>query len=405
MRVLLVSQYFTPEVTAASARIHAFAAGLAARGHEVEVVCEVPSHPAGVIEPEYRRRAVARERLGGFRVNRVWVRATPRKSARARIANYASFAAMATIAGATLARADVVLASSPPLPVGSVGAALAIRHRAPWVLDVRDLWPEVAVLMGELGEGRALRAAERLERRLYRSAAAIVTVTEPFRRQISERGGDGKVELIANGAAPEFLEAGGEEPDREAAGLSADRFVWSYAGNLGKAQGLEAAIEAAGMLGNGFELVLTGAGPMREELRARASRLPPGSVSFREAAPAAEVAGMLRAADALLVPLAAWTGLSGFVPSKLFDCCAVGRPVIAATPGEANRLAEEAGAALAIAPGDPLALADAVRRLRDEPELADSLSAAGRAFGEANARERGVDRLESLLERVAAEGR
>jgi len=406
LRVLIASQYFPPEITAGANRLHSFAAGLASRGHEVEVVCEVPSHPAGAIEPGYGGRPVSRRSLQGFEVSYVWVRATPSKSPRARLLNYASYAAMATLAGAARRRPDAILASSPPLSVGSVGRALARRHRAPWVLDVRDLWPDVAVVVGEIGPGRLLRFVERLERSLYASADAITVTTEHFRRVVAERGGDEKLTVIRNGAAAEFLDAGAEPPDPGAlaalgAGDRAGRFTWAYAGNLGIAQGLESAIEAARELGEGFRLILVGEGPRRESLRRLAAGLPPGAVELFDPVPSAQAAGILRAADALLVPLAATPGLEGFVPSKLFEYAGVGRPLVVAARGEAAELAEGAGAAICVPPEDGNAIAAAVRRLRDDERLRERLAAAAREFGEQHSRERAVGSMEAVLESVA----
>jgi glycosyltransferase involved in cell wall biosynthesis len=296
----------------------------------------------------------------------------------------------------------VIIASSPPLPVGSVGAALAMRHRVPWILDVRDPWPEVAVTLGEVEDGPLLRAAEWLERRLYRSAAAITTSTKPHQDLIEERGGAGKVTVIYNGATPMFLAAGERDPEPELVDDDDGTFVWTYAGNLGLAQGLESAVEAAGILGDGFRLILIGDGPRREHLRELARGLPAGQAEVRDAIPPADVARLTRASDALLVALAPTPGLEGFVPSKLFDCCAVGRPVILAAVGESVRLTEEAGAAISVPPGDAGALAGAVRKLRDDGKLSTELATRGREFAERNAREVGVETLDRLVTSIAS---
>lgn len=402
MRILIATQYFAPEITAPAARLGEWAAGLARKGHEVKVVCEVPNHPGGVVAPGYGGRLVDRRQMEGFEVDYVWVHATPKKTAPARIANYLSYAVSGTVVGARRGPADVIIASSPPLPVGSVGATLAIRHRAPWILDVRDPWPEVAVTLGEVEDGPLLRAAERFERRLYRSAAAITTTTRAHKDLIEERGGAGKVTVISNGATPSFLAAGEREPEPELTGERDGHFVWTYAGNLGLAQGLESAIDAARILGDGFRLILIGDGPRREALRELARALPPGQAEVRDAIPPADVARLTRASDALLVALAPIPGLGGFVPSKLFDCCAMGRPVVLAAVGESVRLTEEASAAISVAPGDATALADAVRRLRDDRKLAAKLGARAREFAERNAREVGVETLDTLVRTIAA---
>lgn len=397
MRVLLFTQYYRPEITAAAMRTEAFVDGLTARGHEVGVVCEVPSHPQGVIDPRFRGRAVFRTEEDGARVRRVWVYARPSKTAASRIANYASYALMATAAGVRAPRPDVVLASSPPLPVGAAAAAVARRFGVPWVLDVRDLWPDIAVVLGQLPEGPPLELARRLERGLYRSASRITAVTEPFKAHIEANGGQGKVSVIYNGTSATYLDAGLTDPDRAELGIPADRFVLTYAGNLGIAQGLEAAVEAAGALGDHFQLLLLGEGPRRPALEEIAARLPSGRVEFRDLVPPEEAARIMRASDALLVPLARNPELRAYVPSKLFDACAIGRPVVVATGGEPERLVLQHDAAICVPPEDAGALVEAIERLRADPELSERLSRQAVAFASAHLRDRGVDELEAIL--------
>jgi glycosyltransferase involved in cell wall biosynthesis len=401
LRILVFSQHFAPEITAAVSRLQPIAKLLAERGHEVEVIAAVPNHPEGVIHDGYRRRAVRRRPLDGFEVRYVWVRTSPDKGVASRLLLYGTYSAMAAAVGAASRRPDVIFASSPPLPTAAAAAVVAKRHGVPWVMDVRDPWPEAAVVLGELSDPWLIRAAEWLERRLYASAAAIVTVTEPFRADIATRVDDpGKISVVPNGTTQMWLEMGEEEVGREALGLPGDRFVWTYAGNVGIAQGLDAAIDAAAMLGDEFELTVIGAGPMLSGLRARAER-GGAAVRFLDLMQPAEAARYMRASDALLVPLGDQPALAKFVPSKLFDCCAVGRPVIVSAQGEAPRLAREAGAALTVPPGDPEALALAVRRLRDKPELRVQLAGNGRAFASGYLREGQIERLEEILRRLA----
>ncbi|MGH7863118.1 MAG: glycosyltransferase, partial [Candidatus Dormibacteraceae bacterium] len=138
MRILIFSQYFTPEVTAARARLHPMAQHLAERGHQVEVVCEVPNHPEGVVREEFRRRLVVRRELDGFGVRYVWVRSSPVKTTASRLLFYGTYALMASVVGVIGRRPDVILVSSPPLPAAAGAAAVAMRFRTPWVMDVRD---------------------------------------------------------------------------------------------------------------------------------------------------------------------------------------------------------------------------------------------------------------------------
>jgi glycosyltransferase involved in cell wall biosynthesis len=296
-----------------------------------------------------------------------------------------------------------VLGSSPPLPVAAAAAAVAARHRVAWVMDVRDLWPEAAVALGELSDPRALRWAERLQRWLYRDAAAITAVTEPFAAHIAAQTGDPtKVHVLPNGTTDRWVNGAAVEVDRASLGLPRGEFLWIFAGNVGAAQGLESAVDAAELLGDGFRLLILGDGPARRQLEERAERRLRAHVEFRAQVHPDLAVRYLRAADCLLVSLSGHPTLSTFVPSKLYDCCAVGRPVLLAADGEPVRLTEASGAALAVAAGDPTAIADGVRRLRREPELGRRLAAAGQRFGALNHRDRHVERLERILEQAAA---
>jgi colanic acid biosynthesis glycosyl transferase WcaI len=279
---------------------------------------------------------------------------------------------------------------------------VAGRHRVPWVLDVRDLWPAAAVAVGELSGHRVVAAMESLERRLYRSATSITTPSESSKDHIAAVcGSPEKVHHLPSGTTEDWLRLGEQEVDRAELAVPAETFAWTYAGNIGLAQDLATAVEAAALLGDGYRLVVVGDGPVRGQVEAFAERVAPGSVTFTGLLPKDRAARLMRASEALLVSLADTPGIAYAVPSKLYDCCAVGRPVIVAAAGEAARIAERESVAITVPPGDPEALADAVRRLRGEPALRDRLAASGRAFAVDNLRERQAERLESILASAA----
>ena len=397
MRVLILTQHYAPEVTAGRFRLEAFADALLERGHSVDVIAPVPNHPRGIVESGYRGRLWFDQRSPGGSVRRLAIYARPTKTIGTRLGSYASFFAGAVLAGSLARRPDVVLASSPPLTVGAAGTVVAARHRCPLAFDVRDLWPESAAALGELADPRLLRAAERLERFVYRRSKLIVTANDAFSAYVARLApAEVPVRTVPNGTTAEWMSAGVADVARSEVGLPEDRFVIAYAGNLGLAQSVDVAIEAVAKLGDGFRLEIIGEGPRREQLREAASGLPPGSVAFRDLVEPAEAARILRAADVLLVA----ERQDKTVSAKLYDYSAVGRPIIAVAQGELQRIVEREGVAMHVPLGDSDQLAEALMRLRDDRELREGLTARSRRFAELHLRERQAEQLAELLERL-----
>ncbi len=389
MRILYLSQYFPPEVGATQTRAYEMAQGLIRAGHSVTMLTEVPNHPEGVIRPEYRGRFWVREELDGIDVLRVWVWTSPVKTLRTRLAFYVTFMLNATLAGLLLARGpyDLLYATSPPLFAGGAALALSFLRRLPMVFEVRDLWPESAVALGELRSARSIRWATQLEERCYRRARRIVVVTEGIRRRLVERGiPEEKLVLIPNGANTELFrpqpEAGRTLRERLAVG---DAFLVLYAGILGIAQGLETVLEAAHLLRDRSDIrfLLVGDGPCKADLVRKKEELGLTSVTMLDAQPREEMPAYFSAADVALVPLRKVDLFRSAVPSKMFDAWACGCPVLLGIDGEARAILERAQAGLYVEPEDPRALAQTIVELAARREWCRELGANGRRFVEA----------------------
>lgn len=397
LSVMLVSQYFPPEPGATQNRMMSFCEGLMAHGHDVSVVCEQPNHPAGVFHAGFGHRPLVTEQLERGRVRRVWVATSTDKTTASRLAFYATFAAGAGLVTALARRPDVVFASSPPLPGAFAACSAAWTRRIPFVLDVRDLWPAAAEALGELREGRVLHMFERVERWLYRHAAAVTATTTPFCRHIDRVAGAACSVHLPNGALDELIAL----PPTQSPG--GDEFVAGYVGNLGIAQGLDALVDAAEELRDEpIRIRIVGDGPRRAELEAERNRRGLDRLELQGSVSVADVAKVLQGCDALIVPLRAHAVLEDFIPSKLFDAMAVGRPVVLAARGESERLLEETGSGLAVPPEDGRALAGALRTLNADRALAARMGAAGREAVPRFARSRQVARLERVLQLAAA---
>ncbi len=367
MRVVLLTHYYPPEVGAAPARIAALAHGLAERGLEVTVHTGFPHYPSGVVAGPYRNRPLRVERDGEVKVVRSLVYPTPNRGLARRLANHTVFACAALATCAATGPADVVVAETPPLFTAAAGVLYARLKRARLALNVSDLWPESAIELGAIGEGRAAALAHALARRCYRHATLITAPTRGIVERLETRpDARGKVvqvppavdlERFASIALPAFR---GSSPVRVL-----------YAGTLGMAQGLDTVVDAAALAGpEVVELSIAGDGPDAALLRGRIASRGITNVRLLGAVEPERVPLLYAEHDAGVVPLRDRPIFAGALPTKLFEVLAAGRPVILASRGEAAEFVRETTAGLVVAPEDPSALAAAFKRLQSTPHEA-----------------------------------
>jgi colanic acid biosynthesis glycosyl transferase WcaI len=403
MRVLYFSQYYPPEVGATSTRASAMSRYLARMGHQVTVVTEVPNHPSGIIPPYYRGRLSERVCEDGVDVLRLWVSTSPEKTFKSRMRFYLSYMAMGSLAGSLLrGRYDLVYATSPPLFVGPAGLAAAMVRRVPFVFEVRDLWPESAVALGELNSKRAIRAAEALERLLYRRASRIVVVTEGIRERLVERGlPPEKLAFIPNGADTELFRFDPEGRARVRSMLGVgDKFVAMYAGIHGLAQGMECLVEAARLLEKREDIVFVfiGEGPKKAAVAQLKEGLGLDNLVLLPEVQVEQMPAYLSAADCAIVPLRDDPLFRGALPSKMFEAWACSRPVVLSVAGEAAEALKSAGGGVAARPGDPGEIAAAIKYLEAHREEARLMGLQGRSAVEARySRQEQARQLEGLL--------
>lgn len=385
MRILYFSQYFPPEVGATQTRAHEMATFLASQGHKVTMVTEVPNHPSGIIPESYRGRLSERRLEGGIDVLRLWVWAGPEKTFKARMRFYLSYAAIAAIAGSLLrGKYDLVYATSPPLFVGLAGLLVAALRRIPFVFEVRDLWPESAVALGEVSNRQAIRVAQLLERLLYRRARRIVVVTQGIYDRLAHRGiPASKLALIPNGANTDRFRYDGEggRGVRARLGLG-DSFVAMYAGVHGIAQGLDTLVEAAHLLREHEDIafVFVGEGPSKRAAAQAAQRLGLENARFLPEVPSNEMASYLSAASCAIVPLKDEPIFRGALPSKMFEAWACSRPVVLSVAGEAEEVLRQAGGGIAVKPASAEELAGALLYLKAHSREAETMGQGGRAY-------------------------
>jgi glycosyltransferase involved in cell wall biosynthesis len=369
---------------APAGRVAGLARLWARAGHKVHVLTGFPHHPTGRIHPEYRKRFLrgfVREEHGGATVHRTWIFPAANKGKVLRSANYLSFMTSAALSGSlAVPQPDVVVATSPQLLCAGAGALLARRWRAPFVMEVRDLWPESLVAVGASAQQAPLvRALESLARRLYASADHVVTVTEAQRAAIVAGGIPGEqVTVIPNGVDEEFLRRIPEAQPDAANG----EFIVTYIGTLGMAHRLETLLETAQRLRGelAFRFRIVGEGARRQALEEKARAMNLANVEFVGERPREEVPRWIAESSACLVVLRKTDVFTTVVPSKMLEIMAVGRPIVLGVRGEASRLLEQAGAGIAVEPENAGELAAALHALRADPQRCRRLGENGRDF-------------------------
>ena len=383
MNILYVSQYFPPEIGATQTRAYEMAANLVNLGHRVTVMTELPNHPSGIIPPEYRSRFRVVEHLDGIHVIRSWVYATPVKNFNTRMIFYLSFL-VTTIINSLLLKGkyDVVYATSPPLFAGLAGLIISKIRRIPFIFEVRDLWPESAVELGQLPDPRYVRWGYGLADLCYRRARSVVTVTRGIYDRLKARNlPECKLFLIKNGTNPQRYRYMLDRELETKLGWKG-KFVVLYAGIHGVAQGLETVLEAASIL-NGVEEVhfaLIGEGPVKGKLMAQAARSNLRNLEFLPEVPMDEIAKYISLASLSLVPLKKNDLFKGALPSKMFDCWACGKPIILSVDGEARHELELARGGLFVEPENAPAMAGAILAMYRNPTLCKKMGESGRRY-------------------------
>jgi glycosyltransferase involved in cell wall biosynthesis len=409
MRILFLTHNFPPEANAVAIRTYEHAKLWVKMGHQVEVVTCAPNHPKGKLYEGFRNKLLQREQMDGIDVVRVWSYLAANEGVVLRSLNYLSFPLSAIAQSWRLARPDIIVSSSPQMLTALSGYLISRLKRVPWVLEIRDLWPASIVAVGALKRGPVVRGLEALERFAYRNADHIVSVTRSFVDHFEALGVPReKVSVIPNGADIALF----AEPRYDAA-LAAElgvtgKFVAAYVGTHGMAHSLTTVLDAAERLRgrDDIRFLLVGSGAEQARLRARRDAMGLANVIMLDQQPRQRMPAIWGLANASIVHLRKTPLFRAVIPSKIFEAMAAGVPTLLGVEGEAAGIITDAGAGLLFEPENAGALAEAVTRLAENPDLAKSLGANGRrAAAEHYDRRVIAARYLELLQRVEAERR
>jgi colanic acid biosynthesis glycosyl transferase WcaI len=373
VHILFLSNYFPPEVNAPATRLHEHARQWVADGHTVDVLTSVPNFPEGEVYDGYENRLTEEER-DGIRATRVPMYVSPNEGVIQRTLSYLSFMVSACWYAGRLPTPDVLVATSPQFFAALAGAWVSWWKDVPFVLEIRDLWPESVVAVGAMNRNLVVRFFEWVEEQLYHAADHIVVVTDAFVDAIAEKGiPRDKISVIKNGIETDWWEKTLDEERLAALRREHDlkgKFVASYIGTIGMAHRADVLLEAARRCDDpDIVFMVVGAGAKRDELEARQAELELDNFRLVDKVPKEMVPYLLALSDVSVVHLRDDPLFETVIPSKMFEAMATRTPIVLGVRGEAREIVEEAEAGIPVPPEDPDALIEATRRLKERPEL------------------------------------
>lgn len=388
MRIVVISHFFPPEIGAPSARLFEMAKHWVELGNEVHVITCFPNHPTGLIPEEYRGMKYMYEEMDGIHVHRNYVYATPNTGFIKKTLGHISFMLSSVfISMKKIKNPDVIITSSPTFFSIFSGYWYSLRKKAPFVLEIRDLWPAAMIELGVMKKGLITNILEKLELFFYRKSKSLIMVTKSFKENVVNRGIDrGKVHVITNGVNQELFYP--KEKNKELINKYDldNKFVISYVGAHGISQNLGTILKVAKRLEKVTELqfLFIGEGAEKNKLKQIAHEQEIDNVTFIDSQPKEMIPEFYNISDLSLIPLKNIELFKTFIPSKMFEIMACGVPIVASLEGEAADILNESQAAEVVKPDNPEEIMQAITRLKDDKTLFKKLKRNGPAFVEQN---------------------
>lgn len=363
MKLLILTQYFPPEVGAPQNRLYELAVRLKEKGVDITVLTAMPNYPQMEVHPAYKGKLYHYEEMNGLHIHRSWIYVSKSKGIFKRLLNYFSFVkSSAWIGWLKLGKFDYILCESPPLFLGMTAYFLKKIKGAKLIFNVSDLWPESAEKLGLVSNQFFLKSATRLEEFLYRKSDLISGQTQGIVKNISTRFPAKKVYWLPNGVDLNYYNSDTVKTNwRKQNNFSGDDFILLYAGIIGHAQGLEVILKAAFEIKSNVKIkfVLLGSGPEKEKLQALKEKLEISNVLFFDAVTKTEMPAIISAIDVAVIPLRRLDLFKGAIPSKIFECLAMKKPILLGVEGEAKELfIDEGKCGLAFEPENEYDLAN-----------------------------------------------
>lgn len=388
MKTLILTNYFPPEIGAASHLFYELAETLVGLGDKVTVVTGFPRYNVKELPEKYRGKLFFREQMNGIEVVRLLIPSLPRGIPMVRGLEHLLVGLMLFLGGLVVRRHHVTLVYSPPLTIGLSAWLLGTVKRTPFIFNVQDIFPQYAIDAGILKSRTLIRFFQRMEKFIYRKARYVTVHSDGNRQHLLAKGVPAdKIVVVHNWVDTDFITPRDKHNSFHRENKLNGKFIVSFAGTMGFVQDIDTIIEAAHILMPHQQILflLVGDGVQREAMEKKARRLGLTNVKFLPLQPRTEYPAVLNASDVGLVALIKEVS-TPVVPSKLLSIMASGRPAVASLPlsGDAPKIVEAAECGYCVEPGNPQALAQAILDLYKNPALREQLGSNGRHYAEQN---------------------
>lgn len=354
MKILFLTDNFPPEVNAPATRTFDHCREWVKAGAEVTVITCAPNFPKGEVYEGYKNKLYQTEMMEGIKVIRVWSYIVANKGFLKRTLDYISYSVTSFLAG-LFVKTDLIIATSPQFFTALSGRTLHYWKRKPWIMEVRDMWPESIKTVGAMKDNAFIRYFEWEEMHCYKSAIKLVMVTDSFRKKLIYRGVPAsKISVIKNGVNKDlFIPMPKDEVLIAQLGLQGKKVI-GYIGTHGMAHKLDFIIRAAKEMDgkNNFHFLFLGNGAERENLVRLKNELGCTNVTMLESVSKQEVKRYISILDICLINLRKSDLFKTVIPSKIFENAAMGIPILMGVEGEAQEIVESYGAGLCFVPED-----------------------------------------------------
>ena len=398
MKILFLTDNFPPEVNAPATRTMEHCREWVKSGHEVTVITCFPNYPTGIVYPGYKNSLYKVEQMDGIKVVRVWSYMTANKGFIKRIADFVSFSVTSFFAG-LFQKCDIIVATSPQFFTALSGRTLHFFKRKPWVMEVRDLWPDSIKAVGAMKENPVLKYFSMAEKCCYKSAEKFVVVTESFKREIIKKGIPAeKIYVVKNGANTELFRPQAKCEELLRKYKMEGKRVLGYIGTLGMAHKIDFLIDCVKGLDD-YVLMILGNGAERDNIKAKIEAENLKNVVLVDAVPKSEVVKYVALQDAALVNLRRTPLFTTVIPSKIFETASMRIPILLGVDGEAREMVEEFGAGLYYEPENKEDFLDKLNKLFSSDDVYKACCDGGAKLAEAYDRKRLAQEMLSILQK------